>query len=153
MEQLLIMSDPKYVERICGFCRTPFYARKIDINRGRGLFCSRRCVGLSKYSSIGPSSIKKYQGNGLDNAAFKHGDKTKYARTTRANHPEKHRAGKVLRAAVRAGRIVKPDHCERCLAKVDKQQLEGHHAAYSKPLEVLWLCRDCHNKEHHMQSE
>lgn len=34
--------------------------------------------------------------------------------------------------------------CEKCgIVKV-----EAHHADYSKPLEVNWLCRSCHRTEH-----
>ena len=37
--------------------------------------------------------------------------------------------------------LAKPGACERC-GKVGK--LLGHHADYSKPLEVQWLCHVCH---------
>lgn len=34
--------------------------------------------------------------------------------------------------------------CEQCGA----EQTQAHHPDYSKPLDVLWLCRDCHRIEH-----
>lgn len=38
-----------------------------------------------------------------------------------------------------------PQPCERCGATED---IHAHHADYSKPLEVEWLCRRCHKQEH-----
>ena len=57
-------------------------------------------------------------------------------------HPEKHRARKVASAALKDGSLHKPQACERC----DKRTpaLAAHHADYSKPLDVDWLCRPCH---------
>jgi hypothetical protein len=60
----------------------------------------------------------------------------------REKHPDRHLAGKILRNAVRS-KISKPDHCTRCGLICNP---EGHHEDYSKPLEVLWLCRPCHCK-------
>lgn len=34
--------------------------------------------------------------------------------------------------------------CETC----GKHKTDAHHPDYSKPLEVVWLCRSCHKKEH-----
>lgn len=48
---------------------------------------------------------------------------------------------------VRSGKIKKHVCCE-CGA----HEAEMHHEDYSKPLEVIWLCRPCH-LEHHKQGE
>ena len=71
------------------------------------------------------------------------------ARSTRQHrqkHPEKYRARTAVNNALRDGRLVKPDQCERCGTA---GALHGHHDDYSKPLEVEWLCRSCHTTEHH----
>lgn len=47
--------------------------------------------------------------------------------------------------AIRHGKVVRPDACERCGAKGN---VEGHHHDYSKPLDVEWLCRPCHAAHH-----
>jgi hypothetical protein len=40
---------------------------------------------------------------------------------------------------------VKPDHCSICRSS---EWIEAHHSDYSKPLEVLWVCKKCHNAIH-----
>lgn len=63
--------------------------------------------------------------------------------------PEKLAAKKILRSAVRYGKIVKPAACEECMAAVtDPHRLHGHHHDYSKPLDVVWVCQPCHVNEH-----
>jgi hypothetical protein len=58
----------------------------------------------------------------------------------------KHPARMQLTHAVgRQAILVRPDACERCGAE---GAVEGHHADYSKPLEVEWLCRSCHRLHH-----
>ncbi len=47
--------------------------------------------------------------------------------------------------ALYGGQLVKPERCEQC----DKfTHIVGHHDNYDKPLEVRWLCRSCHMKNH-----
>lgn len=53
---------------------------------------------------------------------------------------------KVLRA-VQSGKLVKPSCCEDCSQAV---ALEAHHKDYHKPLEVKWLCKECHENIHHL---
>lgn len=55
------------------------------------------------------------------------------------------RAQRLVQAAVAAGLIHKPTHCEHCHVEAP---LEGHHPNYDQPLNVTWLCRDCHQAEH-----
>jgi hypothetical protein len=91
------------------------------------------------------------------NAAMKAYSQTEAGKETRQRAQEKYRQSpqyslkqnarkKVLRA-VKSGKIVKPTECEEC-----KQELflEAHHEDYSKPLEVKWLCKTCHENTHHL---
>jgi hypothetical protein len=59
---------------------------------------------------------------------------------------EKRAAHITLNNAVAKGRLKKPQTCERCLN--DNLNLHGHHEDYSKPLEVIWLCTECHGERH-----
>jgi hypothetical protein len=70
-------------------------------------------------------------------------------RLTNLRHRENNR-GKVrsrqrFGKRVARGLIERPDRCSSCGAECKPQ---GHHADYSKPLEVTWLCRACHLAEH-----
>lgn len=47
--------------------------------------------------------------------------------------------------AVKTGKLVSPKQCENCL---EERKLDAHHDDYSKPLEVIWICRKCHRREH-----
>jgi len=43
--------------------------------------------------------------------------------------------------ALRSGKLVRPDHCERCFAICIP---DAHHEDYTKPLDIVWACRKCH---------
>jgi hypothetical protein len=70
-----------------------------------------------------------------------------YKRRYRQNNPEKYSARKTLDYALRKGSIVRPNHCETCKLECKPH---GHHADYSMPLEVKWLCRICHLNAHQL---
>jgi len=57
---------------------------------------------------------------------------------------EKRRAHVVLHRAINSSKIERPNNCSQC-GKECKP--DGHHEDYSKPLEVIWLCRACHSRE------
>ena len=57
----------------------------------------------------------------------------------------KQKARLFLNLNVRMGRIKKPTKCQVCNKK---SKVEGHHKDYKKPLDVIWLCRNCHKLEH-----
>lgn len=63
----------------------------------------------------------------------------------RERNPEKVYAHQAVMWAVRLNVLKKPDECEKCKRIV---KLQGHHEDYSKPLEVQWLCKICHNHVH-----
>ena len=63
------------------------------------------------------------------------------------------KAQQVVSAALKNGTIKKADHCQRC-GKSEK--LEAHHyRGYEEQdfLEVLWLCKGCHEEVHHDPAE
>lgn len=64
--------------------------------------------------------------------------------------PFKDMARRKLRNAVRAGKIVRPEMCEDCGQACNPH---GHHEDYSKPLDVIWVCRECHGKRHRKYPE
>ena len=59
------------------------------------------------------------------------------------NNPEKYAAHTALNTAIAAGRITRPGACV-----CGNNKLEAHHEDYSRPLDVDWLCRNCHQLIH-----
>jgi len=53
-------------------------------------------------------------------------------------------ARQILDNAVRAGKVIRPTNCSKC-GKI--QKITAHHDDYSKPLQVRWLCLECHGKQ------
>jgi ribosomal protein S27AE len=56
------------------------------------------------------------------------------------------RANKAVLAATKRGELTRPDTCEQCGRT--GVVIHGHHDDYSKPLEVRWLCPQCHRAHH-----
>ena len=71
---------------------------------------------------------------------------------TRDKYPEKTKANRKLRSAIRSGKITKPGTCsmsdEHCSGRI-----HGHHEDYSKPLDVTWLCSYHHARLHRIKRE
>lgn len=68
--------------------------------------------------------------------------KTKTAWAIR--NPEKIYAQRSAMKAKRSGKIVSTNKCQQC-GRISSE-LEMHHHDYSKPLDVIFLCRPCHGK-------
>lgn len=66
-----------------------------------------------------------------------------YARE-KIKHHEKLAKMAVARA-IKRGDLVRPEACDKC-SKICKP--EGHHFDYTKRLDVMWLCKSCHAREH-----
>ena len=58
-------------------------------------------------------------------------------------HPKEYAARKKTKCAIRTGAL-KKQPCEVC----GNIQAECHHPDYSKPLDVIWLCRKHHMETH-----
>lgn len=64
----------------------------------------------------------------------------------RERNPEKYRAHCIVNNAVRTGKLEK----KRCWCG---KKAQAHHADYSKPLEVEWLCHEHHMQQHAKEHE
>jgi hypothetical protein len=49
--------------------------------------------------------------------------------------------------ALRDGTIERPGRCSRCNKRCSP---DGHHEDYSKPLDLVWLCKPCHRRHHYI---
>ena len=71
---------------------------------------------------------------------------TEIKKNYQKNHPSRRKAVNAVNSAVRDGRLIKPKNCQCC--GVEAKRIEGHHCDYNKPLDVMWLCNDCHKEWH-----
>lgn len=63
----------------------------------------------------------------------------------RKRSPTKAKAHTVASNALRDGKLIRAEACEKCGSS---EKIEGHHDDYSKPLDVKWLCEQCHKEWH-----
>jgi ribosomal protein S27AE len=59
------------------------------------------------------------------------------------NHRDEKRARDRVCHAVHTGKLIRPDFCSKCSSI---GRVEAHHEDYSRPLDVIWLCKKCHAK-------
>lgn len=69
--------------------------------------------------------------------------KARQMKESTARHPERAAARRKVRQEISARRLVR-GACKVC----GLEKAEGHHEDYSKPLEVIWLCRKHHTEVH-----
>ena len=68
-------------------------------------------------------------------------------RTNKPARDARYRARYAVNNALRRGKLVRPDVCDNCRGG---PRLEAHHHnGYENKLDVRWLCRICHEAEHH----
>ena len=103
-------------------------------------YCCKVCALKYYQSPEGKASDKRHKQSDKGKEGKKK-TRDKYNLT----YPEKHVAVRTLNNAIVAGEIIRPDFCEFCF---QEKRVEGHHPDYDKPLEVDWLCPECHRKLH-----
>lgn len=59
----------------------------------------------------------------------------------------------MVRTALENGSLIKPAKCEMRISPFcgRVKNLHAHHEDYSKPLEVIWACQDCHMEYHRLE--
>ena len=69
----------------------------------------------------------------------------RFCSTKRKTHPIQYAANTIVGNAIRDGKLIKPSNCSNCSIECVP---DGHHCDYAYPLDVIWLCRQCHNNWH-----
>lgn len=111
-----------------------------DNSRSSGLQsrCKPCCVASAKeWAKANPEkTAERYRKRDLrpDRKARRQARKT----------PEMQSAWSAVAAARKSG-VLSSQPCEVCSAD---DMIEAHHDDYSKPLDVRWLCKSCHQKHH-----
>lgn len=59
----------------------------------------------------------------------------------------KERAWKLTGNALKTGLLIRPNTCSKCNVTCKP---EAHHTDYTKPLDITWLCKKCHENTHHL---
>lgn len=98
-------------------------------DRKRGLSAKRKRANRERYKNRTPEQIA------ADWAARK---------DWRAKNKDRRSAHIAVGNAIRDGKL-KRKPCERCGTK---KRIRAHHEDYTKPLDVIWLCRKCHGERH-----
>lgn len=126
----------------CKECSETFAANRRYVLRRRVKYCSRLC--LNRANAKAPKSHPDQRGE--KNHNWKGGySASEHKRNFQRKNPAKVGAHHLFRAALRAGKIARPSSCSAC-GKICKPH--GHHEDYSRPLDVRWLCQQCHNAWH-----
>ena len=129
----------RLVNRECDYCCEEYEAQVNHLKKGNGRHCSLSCAAKSRHQDKDQT--------GENNPNWKGGvseDNMRYRKRQIQRHPEKVKARRTLNSAIKRGDVERQP-CETCGTEED---VHGHHEDYTKPLEVIWLCRDHHNKVH-----
>jgi hypothetical protein len=69
-----------------------------------------------------------------------------YRKWSKRNHEKRNFQSGVSKASIRANPVIQPCSFVEC-----KNKAERHHPDYSKPKEVIWLCKQHHELIHHKE--
>ena len=146
------MDIEKLLRQKCPVCKKKMKIDKYEFlratyQRRERIFCSHSCA--AKYHGSGSREKMEERGllgrKGPDNPNWRGGiSPAEHTRRAREKWPEKHKARRILDAAIRRGEIVRPKICPLCNRET---KICAHHKDYGKPLEVEWKCHKCHAKE------
>jgi len=59
--------------------------------------------------------------------------------------PERVRIQRLLRYAIKIGKVIRPEICPKCGRKA---KIQAHHVNYEHFMNFVFLCASCHKKEH-----
>lgn len=89
-------------------------------------------------------SCRKYY---MNNREFK----AEYWKNYHLKNQHKAKAHHAVKMEIVKGGLTRPANCEQCGG--GDREIYAHHPDYSKPLDVIWLCRICHYEIHRQLKE
>jgi hypothetical protein len=104
----------------------------------------RSCIGATK-RRLRKASAEKYRATKRAYRQTPIAQRQQREQRVRQSAKAK-RAVQIVRAAVKAGKLIRPLACPRC--GQDDVTVHAHHEDYNCPLDVIWLCPRCHSEEH-----
>lgn len=104
------------------------FNKRADAKGGRQYWC-RACVAINK-------SQNQHRRLGYS--------RRYYHNKIKKNDPWIAKSRRMLNAAVRSGKVKKPNICSKCCKLFPVAHIQGHHFNYNLPFSVIWLCRKCH---------
>ena len=131
--------------RACGEMKTidEFYKRPDTADRH--FFECKPCLLLERRSRRRVSDVQQ-ELDRKHNADPRQKERARAkARRYALEHPERIRAYGKLQRGVVSLRVARPSSCPICGST---SRIVGHHADYSKPLDVTWMCSRCHARMH-----
>lgn len=77
----------------------------------------------------------------------------KHKRSWSEKNQHKRKAQHAAGNAIRDGKLTRSDRCEHC--GTSEKKIQAHHWSYEPEnwLDVIWLCTECHGKEHKRLNE
>lgn len=152
-------SQTRGIERQCKNCGTIFKTWFSEVRKGGANYCSRKCGGLSRRRRVKRECkvcgkefealvSKDRWGKGRycsHSCVTTHTWNGKSHKKVPGSEELKSKAHHTLNLAVRRGVLVRPSQCAYC---GEQKPVVGHHDDYTKPLNVIWLCRKCHLQRH-----
>lgn len=106
-----------------------------------------QCTKCKKFKLIGKFEVRKDRPIGhyshCKTCRNKEQKKRRRGKIESNRNVRKRRAMNTANYAQKVGKLIKPSKCEGCNVKTN--ELNKHHDNYNKPLEVDWLCNDCHS--------
>lgn len=124
--------------KICKDCREEKQQSEFYGIQGECKSCTKKRVQINYRKNI--EHYKQYE---LIRKEYPHRKEVKllYQKKHRLQYPEKYIARAKVNNGLRYGKIEK----KKCMV-CKNPKTEAHHPDYSKPLEVVWLCRKHHNE-------
>lgn len=109
-----------------------------------------KCKDCTKSDVSSNYADNRKQYSDYEKSRFQRPERKAYAAKAQQKHralnPEKYKARTAVSNALRSGKL-KREPCVMC----GNVKSQAHHEDYSKPLEVEWLCFECHREWAHGQ--
>lgn len=109
---------------------------------------NKRKLEIAKKRALKRSTEQEREKNRIRQRKWRERNKSHTANIVaewKKRNPQKSAAHSLVLYAIRTGIMKKPEKCEECNMN---NKLEAHHNDYLKPLEVNWLCKNCHANKH-----
>lgn len=113
----------------------------------------KKCHSVTSLLSRDVDNHREYQRNWMRSSKYatREDVRERSMLRTRVRHKGiEVKARALANRAVELGFLDRPVSCPAC--KTSALTIHAHHEDYSRPLDVIWLCSECHGKKHRKTS-